>query len=489
MSADGAHSPISAKTTDTAWTRWTVSAVLFPLLLNPFERYYLADDRPQYPTTFVVELWFSGQLEQAAFLTALAQAVGRHPLLGALVADGPSGPQWVAGPNQPPALDWADEARPIAPADDEYIDLRARRGLRVWVRTSSHAIRARFQFHHACCDGLAALGFIDEVLVLYAGAVAGPAAAPALPPPALDELRDRGPIERAKPSLAVAVRDVFVTAQVWSRILFRRAAKLAPPKTHMAPDGLADSAQVSSSDAQAADAGGGELLAFESYRLTSEEAEGYQKAAQSQGVPLNDLLLRDLFLAVDDWNRAQGGASGGRVSINMPVSVRGRQRADIPASNKLGFAFVTANKRALQDRVGLLKAVHQQTDEIKKLKLALYFLGGLSAASNFRGVVSWLLHSNKTFATIVLSNVGQLFTQSPLPRDRGRLVCGGAVLERVTGVPPTRPNTRAAIAINQYAGETTVALRGDRHFFRREQTRALLDTYVARLRETARRGT
>jgi hypothetical protein len=36
---------------------------LFPLPLTPFEYYYWCDDRPDYPTTFPIELTFSGLLE------------------------------------------------------------------------------------------------------------------------------------------------------------------------------------------------------------------------------------------------------------------------------------------------------------------------------------------------------------------------------------------------------------------------------------------
>src|SRR5262245_54061623 len=133
------------------------SSDLFPLAVNPFERYYLADDRPEYPTAFLVEMRFSGLLDRAAFTSALSQAVEGHLLLSAIVADGPRGLEWVAGTGQSPEIDWADQSIAIAPPDGEFIDLRQSRGLRVWVRTSEAATRVVLQFHHACCDGLASI--------------------------------------------------------------------------------------------------------------------------------------------------------------------------------------------------------------------------------------------------------------------------------------------------------------------------------------------
>jgi hypothetical protein len=106
----------------------------FPLPLTPFERYYLADDSPEYPTTIPVDVLLSGPLEEAAFRRALARNVARHPLLHALVADGQSGLEWVGFPGEP-FLDWAEAGTPIGHPDGEYIDLRKSPGLRIWVRT------------------------------------------------------------------------------------------------------------------------------------------------------------------------------------------------------------------------------------------------------------------------------------------------------------------------------------------------------------------
>ncbi|MCH7752913.1 MAG: chromosome condensation protein, partial [Planctomycetes bacterium] len=54
---------------------------LLPLPLSPFEFYYWCDDRPDYPTTFPVELMFRGPLRRKAFAEALQVCLDRHPLL------------------------------------------------------------------------------------------------------------------------------------------------------------------------------------------------------------------------------------------------------------------------------------------------------------------------------------------------------------------------------------------------------------------------
>jgi hypothetical protein len=63
-------------------------------------------------------------------------------------------------------------------------------------------------------------------------------------------------------------------------------------------------------------------------------------------------------------------------------------------------------------------------------------------------------------------------------------VCGNVVLERVAGVPPIRPLTRSAMVVGEYAGEMIVIVRCDPRYFRPEDTRAFLEAYVQKLRET-----
>jgi hypothetical protein len=456
--------------------------VVFPLPLTPFERYYLSDDSRRYPTTFPVELRFSGRLSREPFLLAIEQAVQRHPLLGALVSHSGLTPKWVSGPREPAWVDWAETAAPITHPLGEYIDLAVERGMRVWVRASDESARVVFQIHHSCCDGLAATQFVDDVLVFYASAVGDSSQTPALAPVNVDRLRDRAAVDLsgAQPGFRAFVRDVVITLYVWARILFRRVAIVAAPtqSDHNPP--------VPSTTARPEDV---EILNFEQHQLTVAEAEAYRRAAVERSVAQNDLMIRDLMLAIDDWNRLHRAASGAASRVNVPVNVRGREGADIPASNRLGFAFVTVNPREFADREQLLQVIHEQTEQIKQWKLALYFLGGLGLATIIPGAVAASLRWKKSFATVVLSNIGRLMTHSRLPRRGDRLVCGNVVLENITGAPPVRRNTRAALLVGEYGGRTTLSLRCEPRLFSAVQTRALLEMYVARLRETAAEST
>ena len=75
---------------------------LFPLPLSTFERYMLADDRPEYPMAFVARVKLCGTLRREVFGAALDETLSRHPLFCALVA---FGVRWLApvplGPLRP----------------------------------------------------------------------------------------------------------------------------------------------------------------------------------------------------------------------------------------------------------------------------------------------------------------------------------------------------------------------------------------------------
>jgi hypothetical protein len=60
-------------------------------------------------------------------------------------------------------------------------------------------------------------------------------------------------------------------------------------------------------------------------------------------------------------------------------------------------------------------------------------------------------------------------------------VVGNAVLERITGVPPLRPRTRAGMSFIACAGRLSVSLVCDPHYFTAHDVRELLDRFISRL--------
>jgi len=440
-------------------------AKLFPLPLTPFEYYYWCDNRPDYPTTFPIELRFTGRLRDEPFSRALAGAVDRHPLLGSLIASGPDGqPVWVGGDGRPPCLDWAPEGVPISHPDGLRIDLQTVPGLRVWVRDGEVSTRVLLQFHHCCCDGLGALRFLEDLLVLYHREASGdPSVVPR--PVDVEQLRARGDFPATEGGLRVLLRDWYVGARIWGAIGLRSPAPLSVP------------------GGAAGDATSIPFLGFETHVLEPAQARRLRAAAGSRGVTLNDLLLGSLFQTIVAWNREHGARGNPWLRINMPATVRDKDDQAMPAANLLSFTFLARRANQCRDEAGLLAGIQQETEAIKRWRLGWYFLGGLAMFRGVPGMIPWFLNRNRSFATAVLSNLGRMFARVPLPRQGRQYVCGEAVLTRITGVPPIRPLTRAAIAVGTYADETTINLHCDPRLFTVESSRQFLSQYVERLLE------
>jgi hypothetical protein len=439
------------------------SNTLFPLPLTSFEYYYWCDNRPEYPTVYPVDLHFSGRFDRPRFEQALARTLERHPLLTARIAVDPRGvPQWVAGDDQPPAIDWAPADVPIGHPAGPMIDLTRSAGLRLWVREGAGCTRLALQFHHACCDGQAAVRFTEELLGVYdhlCGGRVRPEIAWPVEPLRLRLRGDYGPPPQGFWPLA---QTYAVGARLWGKLFWQTPAALAAPAA--APPGTPQ-----------------QYLDYAGRVLAPELLGRLRAAAGRVGCTLNDLLLRDAFLAVRRWNAEHGAAPRGWMRINVPTTLRDRDDKHMPAANRLGFAFLTRNERQCDDPPQLLLDIHREMEEIRRARLGLYFLGGLEIGRGLGSMIPRMLNGRRCFATIVLSYLGQLFPRSPLAGPDGRLVCGDLVLESVAGVPPIRPLTHAAIAVLRYAGRTSLHLRCDPQVFSQEQACAFLDHYLEQL--------
>jgi len=451
----------------------------FPLYLTPLETFMWLDDRPAYPMTFLIHMEFSGTVDRAAFEAALGETLARHPLLNAFVQRAKRNRLcWVLAEGAMPRLDWADQRVPIECPQGEAIDIGSQIGLRVWVRQGEGTARVLFQFHHACVDGTGAYRFLGDLLAAYGRRTAPDGKRPEPGPvdPKLLRIRKYGIMDLALRARAPTV----AWAAVWQavRVLGRRASPLRAPHSPCKRDRrLAP------------------FPGIESYHFDEAEYKQIRLAAVESGVTVNDLLLCELFHAVREWNSRHGGGGrfwspGGRrrrIGIMMPTDLRDGDHYEMPAANMTSYTFLVRRAGACDRADELLRSIRDETSQIKNQRLGTRFVDMLAAALSVRGLLRVALSGRRCLSTAVLSNVGdptRRFT-ARLPRDKGRVVAGNLVLERITGVPPLRPKTRAAIIIITYRRQLTVSMRCDPYLFRPEDTREQLAIYVERLRRAA----
>ena len=441
---------------------------VFPLHLTSIEKFLWTDDRPRYPMAFVIQLALSGTMDRAAFEAALEDALKRHPLLVSFIRPAKRKVHcWVSSEGLMPPVDWAEDDVPVTCPGGEWIDLRHEVGLRIWVRQAPDRVRLTVQFHHVCCDGIGAYRFLGDLLALYGARTATEESRPSLHPINLGRLRGRA---NGCMDLAMTGQRALVTRRSVAQgfaVMGHGCTPLHPSKT-----------------------GPGRRTApfpgIRSFSFDRAEHKQLRDDAGKMGIMVNDLLLMEFLYTMQQWNTAKRPLKPGRrFRIMMPVDLRETEDYETPASNIMGYTFITRNARQLRDPKRLARTIREETATIKHDRLGKRFIDTITGAANIRGLLPLLLSVPRTLATAILSNAGdpsRRFTAS-FPRQAGRAVCGNLTLDEITGVPPIRPKTRATLSIFTYNRMLTLSLRCDPHLFTLDDTQEMLSMYVEKLRQ------
>lgn len=442
---------------------------ILPLHLSPLERFFLFEDRPGYPMTFVIELALRGVVDRPAWESALEQALQQQPLLTAQLGRAKGDRICWLPAGKPPLCVWQSADEPLPLPADERIDLNRQPGLRVWMRQGSDRAIATMQFHHACTDGIGAYRFIGELLATYGQLIEGPQRfAPSELVPNLLRGRFQRALGREVP---VGLRTTWRACRYAAALYRGRPVPLSVPAGR---DGTRETA-------------------FPGYCTHSFDRADHQhlrQAAASAGVMLNDLLLRDLFLTLAQWEAAhRGESSRRRLRIMMPADLRHTEDCAMPAANMVGYTFQARTSRDCAAPDELLQSLGAETSRVKHLRTGADFLETLLAA-DYMKLMRWTIPTRRALCTAVFSNVAdpsRRFT-ARLPREAGQVRAGNLLLEDITGVPPYRPLTRATISIFQYDRRLTVCLRCDPQSFHIADTRQVLALYADRLAASAQRA-
>lgn len=439
-----------------------------PLRVTAFERYLLADDRVSHSMSFTIRLKFAGRLDPAALRTALNRALKLHPLLDArLVGQGGHDLRWAPGDGTY-YLDVADAAVPMRFPDGERIDPRRQGGLRVWARHGADRVELRFQFHHACSDGIAAYRVIEDVLVAYDQAVHGAASRAEFRP--LDAARLR---QRNRFGLSWWKLLLRLPIEIWGVVVGLTMFFCKRPVAIVAPEPLP------------ADVDPLPLLDYPAHTFDEVETRKLLAAAKAQRATVNDLLLRDLLLGMFDWNTRHDPRTRGRMLRAMiPINLRDPADEALPAANVVGMVFIDRRPSWHRNLRSLLWGIRWETQFLKSFRFAISFARNCSIFGIFPGGLEFLARAHRCYCTFVFSNMGRLFTEACLQRSGGQLQAGGLTLEAIESAPPVRPFSSAGLTSLSYDGRLVLVMNYDRYRLAPATAEALLATLVARIRQS-----
>lgn len=442
---------------------------LFPMPLEVFERYMRTDDWRPYPADGFLRLTFRGKLCHETFESAIEAALARHPLMQAWVDQDAQGrPVWIEAGDTRPLITWDPTAGPANCQRGPGIDLHREIGARFFLHEADDRTELLMQMHHACCDGLSLVQITEDLLVEYQRRAAGSFETPLSRPLDCARLPGRGRFGLGR----------------WGhlkRLPLDLAAGLAAfeyfghQPAHLGP------VRNPSQDAAVA----ADYPAMVSHTLTLKETERLRSAAKQQGVTVNDLMLRDLFVALHGFLVADDPRNLRRiVRIMVPMNLRVPGDEATPAANLVSMTYLDRRLAKFSDSAKLLKSIHREMRLLKWLRAGITLIRALRIAEYLPGGLRVVLPYDRCLATAVLSNIGVAERTIQFPQTDGFYRTGGAVLESIGAAPPLRPFTRASFLAISYAGRLTLTLHYDSHVMSANEGQDLMNRYVEQLRQS-----
>lgn len=434
----------------------------FLLPLSPFETYTLIEDRPERPMVFLIRLRLTGSVERDALQSAWNAALERHPLLTARIHDtGQGWREWVPITDRRPPLEWACPTDALNP----WIDLTQEPGVRGRVCPTEDGVELLILFHHACCDGIGALQFLEDWLLLYHNEQSEKAKRIPLRQIQPELLPQRGTLPRGPRSKTTLAARYAKAIAASVNFLVRRPLPVAVPPHDSEAEG--DST----------------LPGLCEFRFDADETRQLRDRARQCGGTLNDLLLWALFLTLNEWNDRWGdGLERGVLRLAMPMNLRADELRRVPAANVVGLTFLEFPTTACRNPTVLFQRIRQETEGLKRRRFGT-FLRAMKAVHRS----SWLrrfIPMDRRYATTVLSNLGAVFANRHLPRQNEQFAPGGLVLDSLAIHMPLRGGMPVAFAAFYSAGSLHLGLSYDRRQFSPQRAEELLHGFVAQLHES-----
>lgn len=438
-----------------------------PMPLAPFEHLMLADDCPNHPMSFIVQMKFQGRFDRPQLDAALKSALTLHPLLKSRIQgfakDSTSRITWIESSSPTPTIDWKDADIPIRFANGRWLDLKSETGIRLWLRESEKTTTLTLQIHHCCCDGIGALSFIHTLLAAYhlpATSASTSTLAEAIDPRLLQD-RDRS-CSSWRQSVKIAWRAIFRIA----RYAKSRPVPLVTPRALPSDN-----------------AGTEPFPRFQTFTFGDADTKQIRATAKDLGVSLNDLLLRDLFLTLDQWNRRHSTDHRSRtIRVCVPINLRESADRRMSAANMVSLSFLDRDANQLADPMSLLDSLHAQTKQTKRSRKSLVFLPVLKLLGMFPGRLFAHMQREHCQASAVFSNLGVLWAGSPLLGLDQKIVTGGLTLESIEAIVPLRRLTHAGVFALTYGGKLCLTVSHDSRWLDDADARELLESVVRRLK-------
>ena len=438
------------------------------LRLTPFEQCMVFEHSIAYPCYCFMRLHFQGNVCREHFELALADALRDHPLLRATLQPGRKA-RWAFPENVRPQVSWRDGTTggSLSPAVD--IDLHTTTGMHVFVVQDVAKADITFQFHHACCDGAGIDRFAEDFLVSYAGYRGGQRRKRAHHKVDSSRLISRGSSSQSWRAKLKWLPKQLVGLVGAAQFCGRRPQ---PVVSHSRRDRHIPSSAHYPSQA--------------SFRFDSISTLNLRKSAVSQEVAFHELVVRDFFLALWEWQKELAQYNDDVwIRMMVPINMRNSSYRSLPAINCVSSIFLDRRGTDGDDPQRLLKGIQDEMNLIKKYELKHTFLILLKVLSMIPGAMKRSVQRDACKTTVVFSSLGKWLRRCPLPRREGSLEVGDLRLLDIDGFAPIGPYNCLTVFTSEYANRLKINLHFDAEFVNEEKSKSLMRIFVSRLHDSA----
>ena len=324
------------------------------------------------------------------------------------------------------------------------------------------------QVHHAACDGIGSLDFLADLLTMYANCLSGTQTY-RLRQLKTEQFKQRGQFGvtfwkwfRAPCfTISAVVRAV--------RFSTRKPVSLMPQRP-----GYGDSRLP-------ADYPEGCF-----HRFSREESIAIQTVAGKSGRPINNLLSRDLFLALDRWRSSEGYAGADDwLRIVIPTSLRTLAQRTMPVANLVSNLYLDCQASDLKNPDKTLVKIDREIELLKRSRLGLMFLNIFGILERFPRLFRKTVGRDRCWGTMLLTNLGPVLANCFLPRRDGCLELADLLLDNVEMLPGIPAYQCVNFSVSLYGGRLSLGMSYDSRVITAERARNLLDCFVAQICQSA----
>ena len=435
--------------------------------LTVLEKFLYWEDRPAYPWCAFCKFEFDGPLDRDAFQRAATDALQRHVLLRSKIVARGKRLYWQPVRDAVAPIHWNDTPRASTFPKLKHIDLENEIGLQLVAVCRGEKTDLVFGGHHASADALGGASYARDVFINYANLTSNSIQPIDLPELNHAELMRRGRFGMGWKKFLRQLPMQMVGLAGARQFVKRKPAPLVP---HHAV-----------SDPLLAD-GYPHVLTAE---LDPETTNSVRERAKSQDCTLNDLLARDLFLAINAWRMSRGGARDDWVRMMIPMNVRTRETRNLPATNFVSSVFLDRRGGDFENPASLLQSIKQEMNLIKDNNLGMTFLYSLKLLNMLPGRLKQQATADRCTNSCIFSNLDRHFLRLPFPRRQGKLVIGNLELQKAWTIAPLRPYSLASFMSLVYDGRLLLTLHYDGRFIEEEAAQQLLQFWGRHIGDAA----